>query len=68
MAAQATVTPPSVADNSPIGTIGNAGGTYQGLIFQQLQIISLLLREGLGVRTTDYECWTVVQPSTPTLS
>lgn len=68
MAAQPTVTPPASADNSPIGTIGQAGGNYQGLVLQQLQIISLLLREGLNVRTSDYECWTLVQPSTPTLS
>lgn len=68
MAAQATITAPAPADNSPIGVIGNAGGNYQGLILQQLQIISVLLREGLGVSTTDYECWTLVQPATsPTL-
>lgn len=68
MAAAPTVTPPAPADNSPIGVIGQAGGNYQGLILQQLQIISLLLREGLGVKTSDFECWTLVQPTTPTLS
>lgn len=68
MAAQPTVTPPAAADNSPIGFIGQAGGNYQGLILQQLQIISVLLREGLSINTTDYECWTQVQLSPPTLS
>lgn len=68
MAAQPTVTPPAPSDNSPIGIVGQAGGNYQGLILQQLQIISILLREGLGVSTTDYECWTLVQPATPTLT
>lgn len=68
MAAAPTITPPSVSDNSPIGIIGNAGGNYQGLILQQLQIISILLREGFGMPRADNECWTLVQPSTPTLS
>lgn len=67
MAAQSTVIPPAPTDNSPIGFIGQAGGNYQGLILQQLQIISVLLREGLSVNTTDYECWTLVQPTNPTL-
>lgn len=68
MAAQPTVTPVYPADNSPVGFIGQAGGNYQGLLFQQLQIISLLLREGLGISTSDYECWTLVQSSPPPLS
>lgn len=67
MAASPTIAPIYPADNSPIGTIGNAGGTYQGLILQQLQIQSLLLREGLGINSSDYECWTLIQPTTPTL-
>lgn len=68
MAAAPTVTPPSPLDNSPVGSVGQAGGNYQGLILQQLQIISILLREGLTVSTTDYECMNLVQPTNPTLS
>lgn len=68
MAAAPTVTAPFPADNSPIGFVGQAGGNYEGLILQQLQIISVLLREGLAVSRTDFECWTLVQPTPPTLS
>lgn len=63
MAAQPTITPIYSTDNSPIGTIGNAGGNYLGLILQQLQIQSLLLREGFSINRTDLECWTLVQNS-----
>lgn len=67
MAAAPTITPSPPADNSPIGTIGQAGGNYLGLLLQQLQINSLLLREGLGINSSDFECWTLVQASNPTL-
>lgn len=66
MAAAPTTTPVYPIDNAPIGTIGNAGGNYQGLILQQLQIMSILLREGLNI--PQLECSTLVQQSIPVLS
>lgn len=67
MAASPTSTPLYATDNSPIGYVGQAGGNYQGLILQQLQIITILLREGLNVSQTNFECLTLVQ-QTPTLT
>lgn len=66
MAAAPTVTPLSTTDNSPIGTVGNAGGNYQGLIYQQLQIITILLREGFNLPRE--ECSTLVQQTLPATS
>lgn len=66
MAAQSTASPPAPSDNSPIGVIGQAGGNYQGLILQQLQIITLLLREGLNL--AGEECSELVQQPLPATS
>lgn len=65
MAANSTTAPLYPADNSPIGFIGQAGGNYQGLILQQLQIISIFLREGLNLPRE--ECQTLVQQQASTL-
>ncbi len=60
------VSPPATGDNSPIGVVGAAGGNYEGLILQQLQIMTILLREGFNL--PDEECQNLVQQPLPATS
>lgn len=49
-----------------LGTIGQSGGgQVMGLIYQQLKIIALVLKEGFGMTDEDF---TLLGQSTPTLN